>query len=157
MIRKVILALSLLFCQDANALLPSFRAGRVSSSLSRQRAKTSGLRAAVKKADLTTDCLVVGAGISGATLAHNLHLKGIDLLLTEARDYVGGNVVSRNEGGFIWEEGPNSFATQPSVVRIAYELGIADQLVFADESLPPWVFHGGKLHPLPKVLRVRCF
>jgi oxygen-dependent protoporphyrinogen oxidase len=35
-------------------------------------------------------------------------------------------------------------------VRIAYELGIDDQLVFADESLPPWVNHNGKLHPLPK-------
>jgi len=29
-------------------------------------------------------------------------------------------------------------------------LGIEDQLVFADESLPPWVNHNGKLHPLPK-------
>ena len=41
-------------------------------------------------------------------------------------------------------------APQPSIVRIAYELGISDQLVFADESLPPWVNHNGKLHPLPK-------
>jgi len=96
------------------------------------------------------DCLVIGAGISGSTLAHNLHKSGVDLLLTEARDYVGGNVKSHNDDGFIWEEGPNSFATQPSIVRISYELGIADQLVFADESLPPWVNHNGKLHPLPK-------
>ena len=98
----------------------------------------------------TTDCLVIGAGISGATLAHNLHKNGVDMLLTEARDYVGGNVFSHNKDGFIWEEGPNSFATQPAIVRIAYELGISDQLVFADESLPPWVNHNGKLHPLPK-------
>lgn len=99
---------------------------------------------------MATDCLVVGAGISGATLAHNLHRDGVDVLLTEARDYVGGNVFSHNKDGFIWEEGPNSFATQPAIVRIAYELGISDQLVFADESLPPWVNHNGKLHPLPK-------
>ena len=72
------------------------------------------------------------------------------MLLAEARDYLGGNVKSRQEDGFTWEEGPNSFATQPSIVRIAYELGIADELVFADESLPPWVFHSGVLHPLPK-------
>ena len=101
-------------------------------------------------APISTDCIVVGGGISGSTLAHNLHRAGVDFLLTEARDYVGGNVVSHNMDGFIWEEGPNSFATQPSIVRIAYELGIDDQLVFADESLPPWVNHGGKLHPLPK-------
>jgi len=89
--------------------------------------------------------------ISGSTLAHNLHQSNIPVLLTEARSYLGGNVKShRTEDGFLWEEGPNSFATQPSIVRIAYELGIADQLVFADESLPPWVNFGGKLHPLPK-------
>ena len=102
---------------------------------------------------LTTDCLVVGGGISGATLAYNLHKSGVETTLTEARDYLGGNVVSRsNDEGFIWEEGPNSAAMQPSIVRIAYELGIADQLVFADETLPPWVNHNGKLHPLPKGL-----
>lgn len=97
------------------------------------------------------DCLVLGGGISGSTLAHNLDRNGVDVVLAEARDYLGGNVKShRDEEGFLWEEGPNSFATQPSIVRIAYELGIDDQLVFADESLPPWVNHNGKLHPLPK-------
>ena len=100
--------------------------------------------------DSVTDCLVVGAGISGSTLAHNLNRAGVDVVLAEARDYVGGNVKSHNDDGFIWEEGPNSFATQPSIVRIAYELGIADELVFANEALPPWVNHGDKLHPLPK-------
>jgi oxygen-dependent protoporphyrinogen oxidase len=101
--------------------------------------------------DDLVDCLVLGGGISGSTLAHNLNKNGLDVVLAEARDYLGGNVKShRDDEGFLWEEGPNSFATQPSIVRIAYELGISDQLVFADESLPPWVNHNGKLHPLPK-------
>ena len=100
------------------------------------------------------DCIVVGGGISGSTLAHNIDYQSsgeVSVLLTEARDYIGGNVKShRTEDGFLWEEGPNSFATQPSIVRISHELGIDDQLVFANESLPPWVNHNGKLHPLPK-------
>ena len=100
------------------------------------------------------DCIVVGGGISGSTLAHNIDYRSsgkVSVLLTEARDYIGGNVKShRTEDGFLWEEGPNSFAAQPSIVRISHELGIDDQLVFADESLPPWVNHNGKLHPLPK-------
>jgi hypothetical protein len=101
--------------------------------------------------DDVIDCLVLGGGISGSTLAHNLDRLGVNMVLAEARDYLGGNVKShRTSDGFLWEEGPNSFATQPSIVRIAYELGISDQLVFADESLPPWVNHNGKLHPLPK-------
>jgi oxygen-dependent protoporphyrinogen oxidase len=106
---------------------------------------------ALNAASKQVDCLVVGGGISGSTLAHNLNKEGVDVVLAEARDYLGGNVKShRTEDGFLWEEGPNSFAAQPSIVRIAYELGISDQLVFADESLPPWVNHNGKLHPLPK-------
>ena len=112
------------------------------------RSARTTLNAAATK---EVDCLVVGAGISGSTLAHNLNRAGVDIMLAEARDYVGGNVKShKTPDGFIWEEGPNSFATQPSIVRIAHELGIEDQLVFADEALPPWVNHNGKLHPLPK-------
>jgi oxygen-dependent protoporphyrinogen oxidase len=110
----------------------------------------------VAAASSTLDCLVLGGGISGSTLAHNLNRSGCNIILAEARDYLGGNVKSQVtkidgiDGEFIWEQGPNSFATQPSIVRIAYELGIDDQLVFADEALPPWVNHNGKLHPLPK-------
>jgi oxygen-dependent protoporphyrinogen oxidase len=102
--------------------------------------------------DDVLDCLVVGGGISGSTLAYNLHANhDLNIIVAEARDYLGGNVISHiADDGFIWEEGPNSFATQPSIVRIAYELGIADELVFANEALPPWVNHNGKLHPLPK-------
>lgn len=102
----------------------------------------------------SVDCLVIGGGISGSTLAHNLHKSNLSVLLTESRNYLGGNVQSvihtDDDGTFIFERGPNSFATQPSIVRISHELGIQDQLVFADESLPPWVNHNGKLHPLPK-------
>ena len=72
-------------------------------------------------------------------MAHNLHFNSkLNILLTESRDYLGGNVqseiVNDDDGEFIYEKGPNSFATQPSIVRIAYELGIDDQLVFANES-----------------------
>jgi len=115
------------------------------------RPSTDYFSLAATKPDKDVDCLVLGGGISGSTLAHNLNKAGINVCLAEARDYLGGNVKShKTDDGFIWEEGPNSFATQPSIVRIAYELGIDDQFVFANEALPPWVNHNGKLHPLPK-------
>ena len=54
---------------------------------------------------LETDCLVVGGGISGCTLAHNLKVNNVDCLLAEQRDYLGGNVKSHTtEDGFTWEE-----------------------------------------------------
>lgn len=42
----------------------------------------------------STDILVVGAGISGLNLARLLHNKGHDFMLMEARDRVGGRVLS---------------------------------------------------------------
>lgn len=133
------------------AVASSFHVANAFVPLHSHRTESSLVSSLSAKADKEVDCLVLGGGISGSTLAHNLNRAGIDVCLAEARDYLGGNVKShKTADGFIWEEGPNSFATQPSIVRIAYELGIDDQLVFADESLPPWVNHNGKLHPLPK-------
>jgi len=137
---------TLLLLLSAEAALGFIPAGVSSKPSVRLGASSSS-----SSSDDLVDCLVLGGGISGSTLAHNLNKNGVDVVLAEARDYLGGNVKShRDDEGFLWEEGPNSFATQPSIVRIAYELGISDQLVFADESLPPWVNHNGKLHPLPK-------
>jgi oxygen-dependent protoporphyrinogen oxidase len=101
------------------------------------------------------DCLVVGGGISGCTLAHNLYAShDLDVLLCESNDRLGGNVrsvtVEDEDGSFLYEDGPNSFETSPSIMRISRELNMEDEMVFAPEgSVSPWIYHGGKVHPLP--------
>ncbi len=72
--------------------------------------------------DEEADCLVVGAGLSGCTLAHYLRKSGVDVLLTEADSEVGGNIRSRQEGGFTWEEGPNSFEPAPHFLELIVDL-----------------------------------
>ena len=70
------------------------------------------------------DVVIVGAGISGLTLAQALecdHSQTVHkLLITESQDRVGGNIISnRSEDGFQYEEGPNSFQPSDAVLKLA--------------------------------------
>jgi protoporphyrinogen/coproporphyrinogen III oxidase len=97
------------------------------------------------------DVLVVGAGISGLTIAHELAIaKQYSVLVAEAQDRVGGAITSaKNDEGYLWEEGPNSFQPAPELLRLAVQVGLKDELVLADGKLPRFVFLNGKLNALP--------
>lgn len=97
------------------------------------------------------DVLVVGAGISGLTIAHELAIaKKYRVLVAEAQDRVGGAITSaKNDEGYQWEEGPNSFQPAPELLRLAVQVGLKDELVLADGKLPRFVFLNGKLNALP--------
>ena len=103
------------------------------------------------EAKQTLDVLVVGAGISGLTIAHELAIaKRYCVLVAEAQDRVGGAITSaKNDEGYQWEEGPNSFQPAPELLRLAVQVGLKDELVLADGKLPRFVFLNGKLNPLP--------
>lgn len=103
------------------------------------------------EANQPLDVLVVGAGISGLTIAYELAIaKQHSVLVAEAQDRVGGAIMSAsNEEGYLWEEGPNSFQPAPELLRLAVEVGLKDELVLADGKLPRFVFFNGKLNALP--------
>ena len=75
----------------------------------------------VKKLDKVFDTVIVGAGISGLVTAQALAAKhGIsNFLVTESRERVGGNITSLEGNGYVWEEGPNSFQPNDSMLQIA--------------------------------------
>jgi protoporphyrinogen/coproporphyrinogen III oxidase len=101
------------------------------------------------------DAIVVGAGISGLTTALALrtnHAAAVrSLLVTEARDRVGGNITSmaNDEEGLLWEEGPNSFQPNDFMLKAAVDAGVVNELVFGDPQAPRFVMWEGRLRPTP--------
>ena len=91
----------------------------------------------------SVDCVVIGGGVSGLTTAFYAQEIGkASVLCAEASGAFGGVVATRrNDAGFLWEEGPNTFqASAAGVLRLAADLGIADRLVASDPKAPRYVF-----------------
>jgi protoporphyrinogen/coproporphyrinogen III oxidase len=100
------------------------------------------------------DTLIVGAGISGLSLAHALHKQAtsaspLKILVAEGQGRVGGNITTSTAGGFLWEEGPNSFSPTVELLKLAVDVGLKQELIFADRKLPRFVYWQGKLQPVP--------
>ncbi len=100
------------------------------------------------------DALIVGAGISGLSLAHALQKEAktgtpLKILVAESQGRVGGNITTATADGFLWEEGPNSFSPTPELMKLAVDVGLKQELIFADRKLPRFVYWQNKLQPVP--------
>jgi len=54
------------------------------------------------------DIIILGAGLTGLTLAHKLKDSGLSILILEKEEKPGGVIATHREDGFIYEEGPNT-------------------------------------------------
>src|SRR5438105_3913853 len=101
--------------------------------------------------------VVVGGGISGLAAAHRLtelareRQTPLELTLIEARERLGGTIVSERVDGFLVEAGPDSFLSEkPWALALCRRLGVEHRLVRTDDRFRKvFVWHGGRLHPLP--------
>src|ERR1700689_4398303 len=75
----------------------------------------------------SADVVIVGAGLAGLTAARDLVRAGRSVLVLEARDRVGGRIVSQQIGdGKIAEMGGQyAGPTQDRILALAADLGIA--------------------------------
>lgn len=96
------------------------------------------------------DTLIVGAGISGLSLGYQLAKEyHQQILISESQGNVGGNLMTGQAGEFLWEEGPNSFAPNPALLKLIVELGLESDVILADRRLPRYVYWQGQLLAVP--------
>lgn len=79
--------------------------------------------------------LIVGAGISGLTLAWSLLKRGHQVHVWEARDQPGGAIQSIHKDGYLIEAGPNSLQnTDSRIGELISELDLTPEYLAADRA-----------------------
>src|SRR6185369_10890793 len=79
--------------------------------------------------------VIIGAGVSGLTLAFLLFKRGIPVIVLEKDDEAGGTMKTITEGGWLIETGPNStLETTPLFKELFRDLEIESQVVYAAPS-----------------------
>lgn len=95
--------------------------------------------------------VVVGAGISGLTVAYRLQQRGHSVSVFEAASRPGGAIWTTNQEGWLLDHGPNSLlVNRQGVLNLFEDLGLADSMIEANpQAKRRYIVRGGKLHALP--------
>ena len=77
--------------------------------------------------DNDIDTIIIGAGISGIYAASLLAAKGESFLVLEARDRVGGRILSPDHQGYVTDLGPSWYWPEinPRINALVQELGLS--------------------------------
>lgn len=97
--------------------------------------------------------VIIGGGITGLTAAHTIAREGdgISIVLMEARDRLGGVILTEREKPFLLDGGPDSFlARKPEALDLCREVGVEDSLL-PTRNIPNKVrvLRDGRLDVLP--------
>jgi len=98
---------------------------------------------------------ILGAGISGLTLAHQLKKAGKEFVLLEAKAEAGGKIQSRQINGFLCELGPNTvLINNLETKQLIEELGLYSRLIFPNPEAVKnrFVIKNGQPEPFPSSL-----
>jgi len=95
---------------------------------------------------------ILGGGITGLTVAHQLKKQGKEFVLLEAGPELGGNIQSHRHKDITFELGPNTvLMNKPEVKQMIEELNLSDQLIFANNeaSKNRFVLKNNKIEAIP--------
>jgi len=95
------------------------------------------------------DIIVIGAGLTGLTVAYHLKELGLKVQILECSKHVGGAIQTFHQGGFTFESGPNTGVV--GSVEMAEILGLVPDLqLIADPSAKKrLILKNGQFYPLP--------
>lgn len=87
---------------------------------------------------LSVDVAIIGGGIAGLVLAHDLEQAGKSVAIVEQSSRVGGCIQTveqtDSQGNlYLLELGANSTLSTPALLTLASDLGISDQLLYPTE------------------------
>lgn len=93
---------------------------------------------------------IIGAGISGLTLAWELQQRGASYQLFEASAHAGGYIQSEREGPYLRELGPNSLLGDQRLLDWLGDLGLSNEILLAKPvSKARYIFRNGAYRALP--------
>ncbi|HPF50663.1 MAG TPA: protoporphyrinogen oxidase [Draconibacterium sp.] len=100
------------------------------------------------------DVVVIGAGLTGLTLAFYLKKNNVNVLVLEKSDRTGGVIQTGNENGFVYENGPNTGVVgNPEVAELFEDLEGLCTFEAADPSAKRrLIWKGKKWHAIPSGL-----
>lgn len=98
---------------------------------------------------MTGTVAIVGAGISGLTLAHELHARDVEHVVLDASERAGGVIRSGRVDGHLLEWGPQRARLTQDLARLVEALGLHDRLVEAPADLPLFVYRRDRLRCVP--------
>lgn len=98
--------------------------------------------------------VIVGGGISGLTTAYRLEQAGVPYVLLEAGAQWGGNMVTIERDGYLYDVGPDAFLrTKTAAAELCKELGLGDELITPQaHGQTVFVAWEGRLFPMPEGL-----
>jgi protoporphyrinogen/coproporphyrinogen III oxidase len=97
------------------------------------------------------DVVILGAGLTGLTTSHHLKKRGMELVIIDQADRVGGVIHTVREKGFLYEEGPNSGVIgNIEVIKLFEEIAPDCELEIASSHVKKrYVLKSGRWEPLP--------
>ena len=93
---------------------------------------------------------IVGAGISGLTLAHHLAGSGVEHVVLEAQDRAGGVIRSDTIDGHVLDWGPQRTRLVAPMRALIEDVGLLDNMILAPDDLALLVYRGGRLRDVPR-------